>query len=225
MPGYNVGANINITNNNIGFETGIDIVHKQFQVRAAEHELNAKSRVKNTAFNMALEFPCRLAVSIYKHDKNDIAYNLYFVSGISYEILTTTGYSHAISSSSGGGGGNAGYVVFGGEEFFRRPATYNRDEWLNFIAGFKINTIVRGLGLIDYGLTFHIPSAVSSSYYAETYMMDQLTGQRIVYKGEFFPRMAYVNFKLCYYFLNYDSRFKRIKYKSGEYYWDLFNAS
>lgn len=209
---YNVGANFNITNKKVAFETGINIIQKKFRMgnRVKTYSAGYNSFAL-TAYSTSFEFPMLVAANIHKHDRNDIVYDLYLLGGLSYEIFVADGHAYSFSTVNEGQ-----YYIY--DETYDIPHPGAQNNWLNFVAGFKINAVIRHFGLIDYGLSFHLPGAVNFPYRIESVVRNQDTGEEVLYKANLKPRMAYIDVKFCYYFLNLDNNGRRIKYKSGEYY-------
>lgn len=208
---YNVGANINITNNKVGFETGIEIVQKKVQLQSKIRTSSGSNSFRLVSNSTSFEFPFLGAVNVHNHDRNDIVYKLYLVGGLSYEIYSADGFAMGFLTTNA-----ASYQLT--EQSFDIPKVYDTHQWANVIFGFKINTIIRKLGLIDYGITYHIPTEVNSPYVIESKVFDYGTRQVYTYHGDFRPRLSYLNIKLCYYMLNYNSRFERIRYKQEPFY-------
>lgn len=211
--GYNVGGNIGYTSRdgNINVETGLNIIQKSICFKGYVKTLGTgRNKFKIISNSTSFEIPFLASVNVYKHDRNDLIYKVYATAGLSYELYSADGYGSLSSQR---------YESFylQREPVFDIPQSYDESRWMNLVFGFKINTVVRKLGLIDYGLTWHIPMAEKEGYHIESTVVDLYNKKEFYYKGDFRPRLSYIDVKLCYYFLNFDRSFRRIKYKKGEY--------
>jgi hypothetical protein len=203
--GYNVGANINYKNGPVSLETGVNIVSKAVQFR--QHIISTYTggasyyytRFTGTGF----EFPLLVGYKAF-HNSGKNPYDFYVQGGGSYEIFTNDGTAGG-SRLYGDGAMSINTGVPG-------PPPDRKHTWFNAIVGFKINTIVKKLGLIDYGMTYHLPFDYAGPYHTAAEVTLPNGSNR--YVGTFRPLMSYLDVKLCYYFLNFDKSFSRMKYRS-----------
>lgn len=209
-PGFNAGLDLNYTSGMLNIHSGINLVQKAvgFYTKYDRPDRGYNS-FKVTYFSHSLELPLILSYNIHRHDYNDIVYDLYLSAGWSYENYNYSGVSWTFSSVNA----SANILAEPVDNFARK-----NDQWVNFILGFKINTIIRNVGLIDYGLDWHIPMAESDIYHVRSYVRDLDLNKDYLIEGSFKLRQSYFDIKLCYYFLNYDRQGHRIPYKRESYF-------
>lgn len=207
--GYNAGANLNIKlKKKFGLETGVNVWSKtaRFTQRVQIVPTMAETHFTVRAHNTAIEVPVLLGYRL-SHSKKEDASDIYVQAGAAYELnivgKTTQSY---------GASGSASTTVYEPVKTFPVQGALNHN--VNFVAGLKVNSIVRGLGLIDYGISYHFPLMRSGPYNISSTTATIFPSQRYTYSGTFSPRLSYLDIKLCYYFLNVDSKSKRIKYKT-----------
>lgn len=128
-------------------------------------------------------------------------YDLHAVAGTSAEYNRANAYLNTMV-------GSPGSIV---RQDYTLPAGQNI--WVNAIAGLKIHTILRKIGLIDYGLLWHVPLQKSGGYTLTSVVKNFSTGDDMTYNGTYYPRLAYLDIKLCYYLLNLDKGNHIIKYR------------
>lgn len=148
-----------------------------------------------TAGSYSYELPLSTGYLLHHHEAAT-TYDLYGVIGASYEMNTTRGYNY---SSSGVAVGN--FTNFRTEPATTYPDAGLQQEWFNAIIGFKINAILRKVGLIEYGLSYHFPLQSAGRHTVSTIITNNQYAS--VYSGDFYPRLSYIDIKLCYYFLNF----------------------
>lgn len=198
--GYNVGANINLKFKKMSVELAPSYLSKSVSVTQRRKQIGFDSYYRITIPSKAIELPVLVNLLLHRHDKDKV-YDLYFVAGAAYELGMIDAYNG--STTSGGGGVNL-YVV-GSYNGVRNYST------ITPILGFKINAVLKSVGLIDYGLSFHFPLQSTGPYITEsTYNIGQGTS---LYTNSVYAHTSYIDIKLCYYFLNFDKNFNRLKYR------------
>jgi hypothetical protein len=211
--GYNIGVDVNYTSGNVNVNSGFNLVQKSLTYKTnTRPETGGLNSFKLTYFSHSYELPFLLSYNVHRHDWNDIVYDLYLSGGFSYEMNKYYGVSWTFTSVNT----NSGNVY---SDPIDDQLLGTSGKWVNFIFGFKVNTIIQKIGLIDYGLTWHIPLAETDAYSVESRVKDIDNNIDHTITGKFYQRLSYVNIKLCYYFLNYDRNLKRIKYKEGGYFY------
>jgi hypothetical protein len=82
----------------------------------------------------------------------------------------------------------------------------------NVIAGAQIRTVLHRLGLVEYGLAFHFPTESTGPYRMETTVTE---GRQIVrrYYAEFYPYLAYLDFRIRYYVYSFGHGEGRVRYR------------
>ena len=189
--GVSLGVDANVVMGKWRLQTAGNLMHKS--VSYNQRTLGGSSLVysKDIIESTSVEVPLLLGYRLATRNRHTY-YHVYGVAGVSYEWNTIG----AVSSKSGasGSGGTASIANYDTE------LIGGSSQWINLVAGVNFNAILRGVGLIDYGLTYHLPMGNSGGY---TVSQDINVGSgNINYKGTYYPRMAYINFKLCYYFLS-----------------------
>ncbi len=206
-PGYNVGVNAKIQWDGFNLESGINVIQKKVQFKQkTEHSAltNNGSVYKMNYNNTAVEIPLIAAATIHRHEKK-LIYNVDILAGISYELFMMDG----TSESSQSGAGSYGSI---NSQNTKAPIFLDNQHWFNAILGFNIHTIFNHFGLIEYGVAYHLPLKEAEPYQVSTNLTDNYGNQR-PYSGEFTPKVSYIDFKLCYYFLNYKSQKGRVLYR------------
>lgn len=202
--GYNVGANINVKFSKASLELGANYLAKALTVTQTQRQLGFDTYYRVVMPLKAVEVPLTLNVLMHHHDNNKV-YDVYFMAGAAYET-GIVGSSLASAVYSGAGGGSVGFSVDGQYLGDRRYST------ITPIIGFKINAVLRNVGLIDYGLSFHLPVSANGPYMIESlYNIGGTSG----YKNTIYAHVGYIDIKLAYYFLNIGKDMKRIRYRKG----------
>lgn len=202
--GYNMGANINYKNGPVSVETGVNVVNKAVQFRQHIIDVYAGgSSYYYTRFTgTGTEVPLLLGYRAF-HNTGKNPYDFYIQAGGSYEFFSNNGIAGGSRVYADGSvainTGSPGYIP------------WENYEWFNAVVGFKINTIVKKVGLIDYGMTYHLPFEYAGPYRTTAEVIS--TSGSHTYSGTFRPILSYLDLKLCYYFLNYNKGFSRIKYR------------
>lgn len=205
--GYNAGINLNLKFRKTSLETGINIISKtaQFRQRVQVLPNGSESRFSVQAKSLSFEVPVLLGYHLKHHAKSSV-YDMYGQFGLSYELNRAGGVKQSF-----GAVGPSSMTVYEPTKLFPAPGSLQHN--VNIIAGIKLNTVVRGLGLVDYGISYHFPLLKSGSYYISSYAATISPNQQYIYSGTFRPRLGYIDLKLCYYLLNLDSKHKKISYK------------
>lgn len=189
--GVNLGVDANLVMGKWRLQTGANLMQKSVSYYQRTVSYNAVAYSKDVIESTSVEIPVLLGYKLATHNRNTY-YHVYGVAGVSYEWnMIGAVSSRSGASGSGGGAYVAGYDV---------QSVGNNSEWVNLVAGVNFNAIIRNVGLIDYGVTYQLPLGNSGGY---TVAQDVNVGTgNINYRGTYYPRMAYINFKLCYYFLS-----------------------
>jgi hypothetical protein len=208
---YNIGFNLHYTLSEMTIETGINYVLKSFTIRQRLYSFNnvpGYSHSRNTQYFLSLgsasiEVALLLSYCLHHHDKR-MVYDLHAVAGASAERNQPTQY---LTSTIG----SHGSIV---QQDYTLPTEQAKEIWVNAIVGFKIHTILRRIGLLDYGLIWHVPLQKSEAYTLTSVVKDFSTGDNITYNGTYYPRLGYLDIKLCYYLLNFYKDCHRLKYRT-----------
>ncbi len=209
-PGINTGVNLQYRLPEMTFEASINVVSKAFVIRQRlRHFANVSgfdqtrnNHLKAVSYSTSLEVPFIASYCLHHHDRK-MVYDVHALAGCSAELNSVTGFSVITS-------GNTGSIV---RQEYTLPEAGTKHIWVNAIAGFKIQAILRIIGLIDYGVAWHIPIQKSGPYYITTEVKDYDSGNTKVLDGEYHPHLGYLDFRLCYYFLNIDNNRQRIRYR------------
>ena len=203
--GYNAGFNLNYKlSSDVSIETGVNLVQKFIRfndLRGSALGVGADYYV--SLGSTFIEVPLLFNYRIYHHDRKT-NYDLDALGGAAYE---TGNANSTMTGSSSLGNSNALLQVNGS---YRGNANAS---YVTAIIGFKINAVLRRVGLIDYGLSYHLPLEATGPYNMSVSLGNNSSVNN--YSGAFYARMSYIDFKLCYYFLNLNSRFRRIWYRLG----------
>lgn len=212
------GLNINARIKNMCIETGAHISSRTVAFRMdidnlSYNNLNGSSSVsaksKMTATGYSYSVPLLLGYKLHDH-KAQTVYNIFGLLGAAYDNYTGTGFNHVGSSSSvGSGSGSIGSVT---NVTSVAPADAGTKSWLNIVAGFKVNAILKKVGLIEYGLQYHYPLENAGKFHVNTIVSNGIYGS--VFGGDFYPKLSYFDFHLTYYFLNFERGMGVKKYKN-----------
>lgn len=218
---FNGGANIQVRKNNVAIETGVNFLSKN---------IGFKQNIVNTGYGLAaaynvrvasssIEIPLQVNYRVYHHEHKTF-YDIYLVGGASYEWNKIGSYKSKGTSSSYGRATLSATANVSAD-----PALVNnqmagissllgaKQEWANLIVGFKVSTVIKKLGLIDYGLVYHLPLADAGLYHVEAEQQVNNT-TTTSYVGDFYPRLSYIDIKLAYYFLNFEKGTGRKRYRN-----------
>lgn len=189
--GANVGLDANLVMGRWRLQTGANLMHKSVSYYQRTNTNNVDAYAKDIVETISVEVPMLVAYKLATQNK-ETYYHVYGVAGVAYEWNTLNGVSSktGVRGSSGSASLQSYDIGYVGD----------KSQWVNLVAGLNINAILRGVGLIDYGFTFHLPMGNAAGY---TIASDVNTGGGSVnYRGTYYPRLAHVDFKLCYYFLS-----------------------
>lgn len=213
---YNInasaGLNLNYRFNRICIETGGNITTRSitFRMNLDEYSYNSiggsssiSSYSDTRSPGYAIGIPLQIGYLLDKHNAKTV-YDFYGLLGASYEMHTTLPYAYGAGVTS-----QTGNTITNNRNFY--PGEGVQTNWVNIIAGFKINAILRKVGLIEYGLRYHFPLSHAGRYHVETVVSNGIYGS--VFTGDFYPRLAYMDFHLTYYFLNFEKGKGRKKYR------------
>ena len=198
--GYNVGANIHLKFPKMSVELAPGYLRKSVSVSQKAQQLGFDVFYRVTIPSRAFEFPVLVNLLLHRHDKEKV-YDLYFVVGAGYEMVIIDSFS--TSTTSGAGGINL--AVTGRYSGAKNYSTVTP------VIGFKINAVLKSVGLIDYGISYHLPLTASGPYIMETkYNVGSGSSLRT---SNVFAHTSYIDVKLCYYFLNFDKDMKQREYR------------
>ena len=197
------GLTINVRVRNICIETGANVSSRSVAFKSnlnnlaynslgGNSSLSAKTAVRASGY--AYSVPLVVGYNLHDHKANT-TYSVFGLLGASYDHYTSSGYTSVTSSVSTGGSGNSAASV---ENI--APSAGQVNSWVNIIAGFKINAIVRKIGLIDYGLKYHYPLSDAGRYNVSTTVSNGTYGS--YFEGDFYPKLSYFDFHFTYYFFN-----------------------
>lgn len=190
--GANIGVDANLVFRKWRLQTGANIMHKSVSFYQRTHNISSEAYTKDIVESISLEVPLLFAYKLATRNKKTY-YHVYGVGGAAYEWNTING----ISSKTGASGYNNASVELVNHNII---PVGQQSSWVNLVAGFNINAIIEGVGLVDYGITYHLPLSNAAGYSVAT---DVNAGVNTInYRGTFYPRMSHINFKLCYYFLS-----------------------
>ena len=203
--GYNAGFNLNYKlSSDVSIETGVNLVQKFIRFNDLRGSVfGAGADYYLSLGNTFVEVPLLFNYRIYHHDRKT-NYDLYILGGAAYEKGNT--YNTMTGSSSFGN--NNTLLQVNGSYTGNTNVSY-----ATAIIGFKINAVLRRVGLIDYGVSYHLPLQAAGPYNVSVSLGNNSSINN--YSGAFYARMSYIDFKLCYYFLNLNNRFRRIWYREG----------
>jgi|GEM_PF-1708071 len=209
---FNYGLNVNFKMKYINIGTGINLLSKSVsfnqkteKYEVPDGEINLQAKARATIRSSSLEIPLEINWLLHHHAKNS-RYDLYFVTGASYELNTVR---HITTKGQSVSGSNREYSAGISTD---HPNIGKQADWVNVVAGFKINTIIKKIGLIDYGLVYHTALSDVGLYSIKSVVNNNTTSQ--TYNAYYYPSLSYLDIRLTYYFLNFEKGFKRKKYKS-----------
>lgn len=213
---YNInasaGLNVNYRANRLCIETGGNITTRSITFRLNLDEYSYNSIGGGTSVSSyndirssgyAIGIPLQVGYLLDHHEAKTV-YDFYGLLGASYEMHTTLAYAYGTRVSS-----HSGSSISNSRNFY--PGEGVKTNWINIIAGFKINAILRRVGLIEYGLRCHFPLSHAGLYHVETLVSNGIYGS--AFTGDFYPRLAYTDLHLTYYFLNFEQGAGRKKYR------------
>lgn len=208
------GLNINARFNKVCFETGVNVTSRSvvYKMKLDEYSynnLNGSTTISSNTDVRATGYAWAIPLQIgflLDHHEAVTTYDLFGIVGASYENHTSGSLSYGASVVTTGGTGPSFTNIDN-----LQPAPGTQTTWYNAIIGFKINAILRKVGLIEYGLRYHYPLSNAGLYRIETIVANTTYGS--VFNGDFYPRLSYLDFHLTYYFLNFRERGKP-KYKN-----------
>lgn len=185
----------------ISFQQTADYTYKNI---GGSSSTNGKYTLKAQSYSW--EVPLTFAWLLDAHAAQT-TYNLYAVAGTSFESNTTGGYSETSSSVSHGAIDPQTTVAYVQNTL---PGNGVTTQWWNIILGFKINAILSRVGLIDYGISWHFPLSTASLHHFDYIIANNQYGS--VYTADVYPRLSYIDVKLCYYFLNLQQGRKKYRF-------------
>lgn len=200
-PGIKAGINFNYRLENMSVEFSPAFVRRELSVYNNKSSYSGQEIFyRSTMPSNSILFPLAVNFLLDRHDENT-RYDMYLVAGMEYEMNQTDSAASFASSTNGG----VTVDVKG---------KYNGLVFQNIVApviGVKINAILKNVGLIDYGLSFHLPLTVSGPYNVDAKLTNgpNTTAQ----SAALYASNAYIDIKLCYYFFSIGKKLKRVKYR------------
>lgn len=206
-PGYSYGLGASITTGRLSVEAGASLVEKHYSVRQSDFKTATQTGItaKSSFGSAHLEVPVVLRYTLSEHI-GQVHYSTLLLAGVSYEWMNPEVISDARRRDSAASGDYRVSV-----RSTPLPDAANL-AWANLIAGAQIRAVMRGVGLIEYGLALHLPLQATGPYEVETVVMDN-GGRNRRFHGEFYPRLAYLDFRIRYCFLNYKRGEGRVRYR------------
>ena len=211
QPGFKYGLQATLTSGRASLEAGLSFVHKKLVLRQTDFS-PADLRGRTTRFSVSglSAEPYFLArYSVIEHDEGLSLYSLQALAGISREY-------HGMGEPSNGGRSD---TIRGGtyEAFSSSTAFAQRvPVWYTVIAGAQVRTVLKGIGLVEYGLAFHFPLQSTGPYRMETTVREAVQGVVAQYRAEYYPHLAYIDFRLRYYFYSFKHGEGRVRYRVYE---------
>ena len=210
---YNInlsgGVNLNYRFNRLCVETGGNITTRSvtFRMNLDEYSYNnigSSSSISSYSDTRSPGYAIGILQVGYLLDRHNAktVYDFYGLLGLSYEMHTTLPYSYGSVTS------QTGSSVTNNRNFY--PGEGVKTNWVNIIAGFKINAILRKVGIIEYGLRYHFPLSHAGRYHVETVVSNGVYGS--AFTGDFYPRLTYMDFHFTYYLLSLEKGTGRKKY-------------
>lgn len=195
------GVNLNVRFGKICIETGANITTRTaiFRFNFDNYTFNNLSGIGSTISGnskiqvegYAWAIPLQVCVLLNHHEAKT-TYDLFGLIGASYETYQSGDESYTSATSNKNG------------NFLNTAATLPpegiQNSWVNIIAGFKINAILRKVGLVEYGLRYHYPIVPAGKYNVQFAIANGTYGSAFV--GDFYPHLSYVDFHFTYYLLN-----------------------
>jgi hypothetical protein len=204
-PGYSIGLNLNLKLKTMGF--GLDANYLRKSVRVYRKIKGTDGQTAKYSVNTpgnSLEFPLLVNFLLDRHDEAT-TYNLYLVAGMAYEISMWD----TAASFSTTGSGNSGYSIYATGSYGGAAVQHV----VSPVIGIKINAILRNVGLVDYGVSWHLPLTVSGPYNASATLYNGGVMQ-YSYNSSIYASASYIDFKLCYYFYSLGKKMKRVRYRN-----------
>lgn len=201
------GLNINVRMNNFCIETGANASSRSivFILNVDDYSFNnlnssssiaAQDEIRSTGYSFSV--PVILGYKLHHHDLKT-RYDVFGILGASYDSYMFGAEAYRSTSSNSGGMGSVSVT----DIVYASSTGKSPTNWVNIIAGFKINAILRHVGLVEYGLRYHYPLSNSGKYVVDAVVTNNIYGS--VYNGTFYPRLSYFDFHISWYFLNLEA--------------------
>ena len=207
-PGYSAGFNVSFTSGRMGVESGASIIAKNHTVRQSDFNTPSETGItaKSSFDATSLEVPVLLTYRVREHSGRT-AYSTHLLLGASYEwanprVVPAEQLRDSAASRD--------YRV----SILSTPLPDHADlSWPNLLAGAQIRAVLRGAGLIEYGFAVHVPLEATGPYGVQTTVTEfgQTTSS---FRGKFYPRLAYFDLRLRYFFLNFKKGEGRVRYRT-----------
>jgi len=205
--GYSYGLDISVTSGRLSIEAGAGIVEKSYSVR--QFDFNTPSQINVSAKSIlavsAFEVPLLLKYQVAEHSGH-ASYSTHLIIGASHEWINP----YIIPEDRRRDTAAAGQYQI---SVLSTPLPDVADfSWPNLIAGVQIRAVLLGVGLVEYGVAVHVPLQATGPFSVETIVLE--SGQLAnTFNGEFYPRLAHVDFRLRYFFFNFKKGEGRVRYR------------
>jgi hypothetical protein len=193
------GANVSTCT--ISFRLGLD--NYSYNNIGGSSSISGNARTK--AHGYAFTVPVLLGYKLYHHDANT-TYDVFGILGAAYQGYTLDAYAFEEHSTNRE---TSTYTFTNALNPY--PEQGYKKAWFDIVAGFKINAILRKVGLVEYGLRYHYPLSNAGKYTVGTIVSNNQYGS--VFGGDFYPRLSYFDFHFTYYLVNIEAGVGRKRYK------------
>jgi hypothetical protein len=192
--GINIGLDIKWAHPKWAVKTGIYLLERDFVVFTPS--------ANYFSYSNSYEIPLEYHRLLWTHDKK-LKYKVNLVLGAGYESNYV--YGSGISGSN--------YRYYDNIKFLGDQIGYSR-RFYHLLTGFNISAVIHKFGLIEYGIVLHYPLKTIPEQDFIFTVSKYVNGVLVTEPAaEFRPKLAWLDFRLCYYFLNLNRHGKRIKYR------------
>ena len=200
------GLNLSIRIKDLCIETGANVSTRTtiFRLGLDDYSYNnvggsssVSARMRTKAHGHTFTVPLLLGYRLAHHEVNT-TYDVFGILGAAYQNYTLDAYAYEEHTSSQQ---TSTYTFTNSLNPY--PTEGYNTYWIDVVAGFKINAILRYVGLIEYGLRYHYPLSNAGKFTVLSVVANSQYGS--VYGGDFYPRMSYFDFHFTYYFLNLEA--------------------
>lgn len=206
-PGYKYGIQSTITSDRASIELGLSAVGKSFTLRQTDFSpADLRGRpVRFVARGTSVEPSLLVRYAVVEHTGRSV-YSVQVLAGVSRELhfMRVPDERDRVDTVRGGTYTAASYYTAFDQS--GHPRT-------NVIAGAQIRTVLRKLGLVEYGLALHFPTESTGPYRMETTVTEQQQQTTKRYYAEFYPYLAYLDFRLRYYIYSFRHGEGRVRYR------------
>lgn len=205
--GYSYGVSTSFSSGRISVETGLSFTQKKYAIRQSEFRTLTQTGItaKSSFAGLSTEVPVLVKYRIKEHAGRS-NYSANVLLGVGYEwfnpqVVPTDRLRDETASGA--------YRV----SILSIPLPDAADfSWPTAIAGAEIRAVLRGIGLLEYGVALHIPLQSTGPYGVETTVEESGQPTR-TFEGEFYPRLAHLDFRIRYCLLNFKKGEGRVRYR------------